>query len=44
MPLRITAKIPRAETAYFKKYLEPQIDGEDVRLIGEVNDATKQPF
>jgi glycosyltransferase involved in cell wall biosynthesis len=44
MPLRIAAKIPRAETAYFKKCLEPQIDGEDVRLIGEVNDATKQPF
>jgi glycosyltransferase involved in cell wall biosynthesis len=44
MPLRIAAKIPRAETAYFKKHLEPQIDGEVVRLIGEVNDATKQPF
>jgi glycosyltransferase involved in cell wall biosynthesis len=44
MPLHIAAKIPRAETAYFKKYLEPQIDGEDVRLVGEVNDATKQPF
>jgi hypothetical protein len=36
MPLRIAAKIPRAETAYFKKCLEPQIDGEGVRLIGEV--------
>jgi glycosyltransferase involved in cell wall biosynthesis len=44
MPLRIAAKIPRAETAYFKKCLDPQIDGENVRLIGEVNDATKQPF
>jgi len=44
MPLRIAAKIPRAETAYFKKHLEPLIDGEDVRLIGEVNDATKQGF
>jgi glycosyltransferase involved in cell wall biosynthesis len=44
MPLRIAAKIPRAETAYFKKHLEPKIDGEDVRLIGEVNDATKQGF
>jgi glycosyltransferase involved in cell wall biosynthesis len=44
MPLRIAAKIPRAETVYFKKRLEPQIDGETIRLIGEVDDAKKQPF
>jgi glycosyltransferase involved in cell wall biosynthesis len=44
MPLKIAAKIPRAETAYFKKHLEPQIDGAMVRLIGEVDDAKKQPF
>jgi glycosyltransferase involved in cell wall biosynthesis len=44
MPLCIAAKMPRAEIAYFNKHLEPQIDGEDVRLIGEVNDATKQGF
>jgi glycosyltransferase involved in cell wall biosynthesis len=44
MPLRIAAKIPRAETAYFKKHLEPHVDGEEVRLIGEVTDTTKQPF
>lgn len=44
MPLRIAAKIPRAETAYFKKQLEPHIDGQNVRLVGEVDDANKQPF
>jgi glycosyltransferase involved in cell wall biosynthesis len=44
MPLRIAAKIPRAETAYFKKQLQPHIDGERVTLVGEVNDAKKQPF
>ncbi|UWU73141.1 glycosyltransferase family 4 protein [Bradyrhizobium huanghuaihaiense] len=44
MPLRIAAKIPRAETAYFKKHLEPQIDGETIQLVGEVDDAKKQPF
>jgi glycosyltransferase involved in cell wall biosynthesis len=44
MRLRIAAKIPRAETAYFRKHLEPHLDGEQVRLIGEVNDASKQPF
>ncbi|MBR0932908.1 glycosyltransferase family 4 protein [Bradyrhizobium jicamae] len=44
MPLRIAAKIPRAETAYFKNHIEPHVDGENVKLIGEVDDAKKQPF
>jgi glycosyltransferase involved in cell wall biosynthesis len=43
-PLRIAAKIPRAETGYFKKKLEPHIDGRTVELVGEVDDAKKQPF
>jgi glycosyltransferase involved in cell wall biosynthesis len=42
MPLRIAAKIPRAETAYFKKQLQPHIDGKRVTLVGEVDDAKKQ--
>ncbi|MGY4377278.1 glycosyltransferase involved in cell wall biosynthesis [Bradyrhizobium sp. i1.3.1] len=44
MPLRIAAKIPRAETAYFKKKLEPDIDGGEIQLIGEVDEIRKQPF
>lgn len=44
MPLRIAAKIPRAETAYFKKKLEPEIDGEAIQLVGEVDEIRKQPF
>ena len=44
MPLRIAAKIPRAETAYFKKKLEPHIDGEAIQLVGEVDDVKKQSF
>ena len=44
MPLRIAAKIPRAETAYFKKQLQPHIDGERVTLVGEVDEPKKQPF
>jgi glycosyltransferase involved in cell wall biosynthesis len=44
MPLRIAAKVPRSERSYFKEQLEPQIDGEQIKLIGEVNDATKQQF
>src|SRR6185312_6268492 len=44
MPLRIAAKIPRGETAYFKKQLEPHIDGRALQLVGEVDEAKKQPF
>ena len=43
-PLRIAAKIPRAETAYFRKHLEPHLDGKRVELVGEVDDARKQSF
>jgi len=44
MPLHIAAKIPRAETRYFKEKLEPQIDNDQVRLTGEVNDESKERF
>ena len=44
MPLRIAAKMPRTETAYFQKRLEPEIDGTQVQLIGEVDERGKQPF
>jgi len=44
MPLRIAAKVPRSERRYFKERLEPQIDGDQVRLTGEVNDRTKEKF
>src|ERR1700748_2378437 len=44
MPLRIAAKIPRGETVYFKKQLEPHIDGQTIQLVGEVDEAKKQPF
>ena len=44
MPLRIAAKIPRSETAYFRKHLAPRIDGEQVQLVGEVDDIKKQSF
>jgi glycosyltransferase involved in cell wall biosynthesis len=44
MPLRIAAKVPRGERTYFKEKLEPQIDGKQVQLIGEVNDRTKEEF
>ena len=44
LPLRIAAKVPREDRRYLKEKLEPQIDGHQVQLIGEVNDQTKQPF
>jgi glycosyltransferase involved in cell wall biosynthesis len=44
MPLHIAAKVPRGERHYFKRRLEPQIDGDQVRLIGEVDDVAKQKF
>jgi glycosyltransferase involved in cell wall biosynthesis len=44
MPLRIAAKIPRDERGYFKQNLEPQIDGNQIQLIGEVDDKSKAPF
>ena len=43
-PLRIAAKIPRAETAYFRKHLAPRVDGEKIQLVGEVDDVKKQSF
>ena len=42
--LRIAAKIPRAETVYFKERIEPHVDGEKIQLVGEVDEAGKQPF
>jgi glycosyltransferase involved in cell wall biosynthesis len=44
MPLRMAAKLPRGERGYFKETLEPQIDGSQVQLTGEVNDKTKEKF
>jgi glycosyltransferase involved in cell wall biosynthesis len=44
MPLRIAAKIPRSEAQYFKQRLEPLIDGEQIKLVGEVGDQEKQEF
>ena len=44
MPLHIAAKVPRGERGYFKEKLEPLIDGERIRLVGEVDDRSKQGF
>jgi glycosyltransferase involved in cell wall biosynthesis len=44
MPLRIAAKLPRAERGYFKEQVEPLIDGNEIQTVGEVNERNKQNF
>jgi glycosyltransferase involved in cell wall biosynthesis len=41
MPLRMAAKIPRSETRYYKERLQPIIDGNQIELVGEVDDPGK---
>ena len=41
MPLRMAAKIPRAETRYYKERLQPLVDGEQIALLGELDDTGK---
>jgi glycosyltransferase involved in cell wall biosynthesis len=43
-PLRIAAKIPRSENRYFKQRIEPMLDGDGIRFIGEVGDRAKGAF
>jgi glycosyltransferase involved in cell wall biosynthesis len=42
MPLRIAAKIPRAEHSYFNEKLKPMIDDDRIQFIGEVNGPAKE--
>ena len=37
----MAAKVPRAESRYYKEHLQPLVDGEQVKLVGELNDAGK---
>jgi glycosyltransferase involved in cell wall biosynthesis len=39
--LRMAAKVPRAETRYYKERLQPLVDGENIKLVGELNDSAK---
>jgi glycosyltransferase involved in cell wall biosynthesis len=41
MELRMAAKIPRAETRYYKDTLLPLTDNKNIKLVGELNDAAK---
>jgi glycosyltransferase involved in cell wall biosynthesis len=44
IPLHISAKVPRGERGYFNEVLKPQIDGKQIRSIGEVDDKSKSAF
>jgi glycosyltransferase involved in cell wall biosynthesis len=44
IPLKIAAKVDRVDEAYFRDSIQPMIDGHDVELIGEINDAEKPDF
>jgi glycosyltransferase involved in cell wall biosynthesis len=44
LPLRIAAKIPRAQKGYYAETIAPLVDGKAVQFTGEVNDKTKEEF
>ena len=44
LPLRIAAKVPRAESRYFKEQIRPLLDGDGVDFVGEVGDRDKAEF
>jgi glycosyltransferase involved in cell wall biosynthesis len=44
IPLKIAAKVDRADEAYFRTQIEPMLDGPGVEFIGEINDHQKTGF
>jgi glycosyltransferase involved in cell wall biosynthesis len=44
IPLKIAAKVDRADEAYFRNTIEPLLDGPGVEFIGEINEQQKTLF
>jgi glycosyltransferase involved in cell wall biosynthesis len=44
IPLKIAAKVDRADDAYFRTQIEPLLDGPGVEFIGEINEHQKTEF
>jgi glycosyltransferase involved in cell wall biosynthesis len=44
IPLRIAAKIDRADAEYFTREIEPLLGGPLIELIGEIDDRAKNDF
>src|SRR5512143_2911202 len=44
IPLKIAAKIDRADEAYFREQIAPLLEGPGVQFIGEINEQEKTDF
>jgi glycosyltransferase involved in cell wall biosynthesis len=44
IPLKIAAKVDRADESYFRTQIEPLLDGPGVEFIGEINEDQKTRF
>ena len=44
IPLKIAAKVDRADETYFRTIIEPLLDGPGVEFIGEINEHQKTQF
>jgi glycosyltransferase involved in cell wall biosynthesis len=44
IPLKIAAKIDKADEVYFRELIAPLLDGPGVEFIGEINEAAKNEF
>ena len=42
--LRIAAKVDRVDEDYFKTVIEPAIDGDHIKFVGEISDREKSTF
>jgi glycosyltransferase involved in cell wall biosynthesis len=44
MPLKIAAKVDKADEAYFRDVIEPMLNAPGIEFIGEINERTKSEF
>jgi glycosyltransferase involved in cell wall biosynthesis len=44
IPLKIAAKVDRADQEYFDDLIRPMLDGPDVEMIGEISESEKPEF
>jgi glycosyltransferase involved in cell wall biosynthesis len=44
IPLKIAAKVDKADTVYFREVIAPLLNGPGVEFIGEINDQQKTAF
>jgi glycosyltransferase involved in cell wall biosynthesis len=44
LPLKIAAKVDKADEAYFRDVINPMLNGGGIEFIGEINDSAKGEF